>query len=214
MDALIFDVDGTLWDSRVPVGESWNTVIERRTGKRLDLSPARLSTLFGKTMREITDALLPHLPPEERDRVAEECYAYENEYLETHPGILYPGVADTLPRLAEQFPLYIVSNCQGGYIDVFLRSTGLVPWVKGHLCHGDTGLPKGDTLRILMERYGLTSPVYVGDTQGDADACAKAGIPMIWANYGFGQVKEPWATVDRFDSLPALADRLAKEETL
>lgn len=214
MDALIFDVDGTLWDSRIPVGESWNTVIERRTGKRLDLSPARLSTLFGKTMREITDALLPRLPPEERDSVAEECYAYENEYLETHPGTLYPGVADTLPRLAERFPLYIVSNCQGGYIDVFLRSTGLLPWVKGHLCHGDTGLPKGDTLRILMDRYGLTSPVYVGDTQGDADACAKAGIPMIWVSYGFGQVKEPWAAVDRFDALPALTDRLAKEEKL
>ena len=54
--------------------------------------------------------------------------------------------------------------------------------------------------------------VYVGDTQGDADACAKAGIPMIWVSYGFGQVKEPWAAVDRFDALPALTDRLAKEE--
>lgn len=213
MDALIFDVDGTLWDSRIPVGEAWNTVIQRETGSRLDLSPARLSTLFGKTMREITDALLPHLPPDRRDAVAADCYAYENSYLETHPGTLYPGVAEALPLLAQSWPLYIVSNCQGGYIEVFLRSTGLSPWVKGHLCHGDTGLPKGDTLRILMEREGLTAPVYVGDTQGDADACAKAGIPMIWASYGFGQVKDPWATADRFDVLPALAGRLAKEET-
>ena len=212
MDALIFDVDGTLWDSRVPVGEAWNTVIQRETGSRLDLSPARLSTLFGKTMREITDALLPHLPPDRRDAVAADCYSYENEYLETHPGTLYPGVAETLPLLARTLPLYIVSNCQGGYIEVFLHSTGLARLIRGHLCHGDTGLPKGDTIRILMEREGLTSPVYVGDTQGDADACAKAGIPMIWASYGFGQVKTPWVTADRFDALPALMDRLSKEE--
>lgn len=205
MDALIFDVDGTLWDSRAPVGESWNAVIERETGSRLDLSPSRLSTLFGKTMREITDALLPHLPPDRRDAVAADCYAYENEYLETHPGVLYPGVADTLALLSRTWPLYIVSNCQSGYIEVFLRSAGLSPYIRGHLCHGDTGRSKGDTLRILMEREGLKAPVYVGDTQGDADACGQAGIPMIWASYGFGTVSAPWRTISSFDALLALA---------
>lgn len=201
MDALIFDVDGTLWDSRVPVGEAWNTVIERETGRRVDLSPERLSALFGKTMREITDAVLPHLTLEARDALAFRCFDYENTYLAGHPGTLYPGVAETMPLLARRWPLYIVSNCQSGYIDVMLRTTGLAPCVRSHLCHGDTGKSKGETLRILMEREGLSSPVYVGDTQGDADACAQAGIPMVWASYGFGQVERPWRTISAFEQL-------------
>lgn len=205
MDALIFDVDGTLWDSRVPVGEAWNAVIEQETGKPVELSPARLSTLFGKTIREITDAVLSHLPPDRRDEVAAACFEYENRYLAQHPGTLYPGVAETLAILAQRWPLYLVSNCQSGYIDVFLRSTGLTPCVRGHLCHGDTGRSKGDTIRILMEREGLSSPVYVGDTQGDADACAQAGIPMIWVSYGFGRVKNPWRMISAFDQLTELA---------
>lgn len=205
MDALIFDVDGTLWDSRVPVGEAWNAVIEQETGKPVELSPARLSTLFGKTIREITDAVLSHLPPDRRDEVAAACFEYENRYLAQHPGTLYPGVAETLAILAQRWPLYLVSNCQSGYIDVFLRSTGLTPCVRGHLCHGDTRRSKGDTIRILMEREGLSSPVYVGDTQGDADACAQAGIPMIWVSYGFGRVKNPWRMISAFDQLTELA---------
>jgi len=32
--------------------------------------------------------------------------------------------------------------------------------------------------------------VYVGDTLGDAEAAKKAGLPFIWARYGFGDVKE------------------------
>lgn len=201
MDALIFDVDGTLWDSRVPVGEAWNIIIERETGGRADLSPARLSTLFGKTMRDITDAVLPGLPPEERDALAYQCFEYENVYLAGHPGVLYPGVAETMKKLAEHWPLYIVSNCQAGYIDVMLRTTGTAPYVKGHLCHGQTGRSKGETLRILMEREGLADPVYVGDTQGDADACAQAGILMVWADYGFGRVERPWRTISHFEEL-------------
>ncbi|MCI8538683.1 MAG: HAD family hydrolase [Oscillospiraceae bacterium] len=208
MDALIFDVDGTLWDSRIPVGEAWNAVIEQETGAPVDLSPARLSSLFGKTVREITDEVLPHLTRERRDAVALACFDYENKYLEEHPGTLYPGVAETLAILAQRWPLYVVSNCQSGYIDVFLRSTGLTPCIRGHLCHGDTGRSKGETLRMLMKREGLSSPVYVGDTQGDAHACAQAGIPMVWASYGFGKVKGPWRMISAFDQLTELLHEL------
>ena len=42
-----------------------------------------------------------------------------------------------------------------------------------------------------MEQYGLKKVFYVGDTQGDADACKKADIPFILADYGFGNVPDP-----------------------
>src|SRR5699024_2819050 len=98
-------------------------------------------------------------------------------------------------------PLYIVSNCQCGYIEVMLKTSGLAPYIKDHLCFGETLRPKGETIRMLMEKNGLKSPVYVGDTQGDADACKTGGIPFIFAEYGFGDVPDAATRIQRFSDL-------------
>ena len=43
----------------------------------------------------------------------------------------------------------------------------------------------------IAETYNLKNPVYVGDTMGDYNACQKAGVPFIFADYGFGSVDSP-----------------------
>ena len=58
-----------------------------------------------------------------------------------------------------------------------------------------------ELIGILMEKNGLKSPVYVGDTQGDADACKAAGIPFIFAEYGFGDVPDAATRIQRFSDL-------------
>ncbi len=55
---------------------------------------------------------------------------------------------------------------------------------------------KADNIRLIMERNHLEQVVYVGDTQMDADACKAAGVPIVFASYGFGTVKEPDYVVD------------------
>ena len=112
MDAIIFDVDGTLWDSRVPVAHAWNHSIERLTGKPSSFTPEYLGQFFGKTMDVIVQVLLPDCPPEERLRLGEQIFREENDWLEQEPGTLYPGVEETLAELGRRWPLYIVSNCQ------------------------------------------------------------------------------------------------------
>lgn len=204
MKALIFDVDGTLWDSRRPVAIAWDRVIEQETGKALGLNAENMSSLFGKQMDEICRLVFPDLPDEKRFAIGNKCFEYENAYLADDPGDLFPGVADTLEKLAASYPLYIVSNCQCGYIEVFLESTGLGHFFKGHLCFGDTRLSKGQTIRRLMAEHGLTDVVYIGDTQGDANACLEARVPFVFAAYGFGEVENPWKTIDSFSELPAL----------
>lgn len=201
MDAIIFDVDGTLWDSRIPVAHSWNHSIEVYTGKPSQFTPEYLGQFFGKTMDVIIKVLLPDCAPEERLRLGERIFAEENDWLATEPGTVYPGVEATLERLAQRYPLYIVSNCQNGYIEVMLETTGFGRYFSGHLCYGDTQEGKGKNLVTLCKRYGLRDAVYVGDTQGDADACAEAGIPMIYAAYGLGNVDNPWKTIHSFSEL-------------
>ena len=204
MDSIIFDVDGTLWDSTKSVAESWNKAIREHSPLNLTLEPVSLSKVFGKTMTEIADALFPDLSVKERMELLDVCFDEENRYLEDHPGILYPDVVRTIKELSLSCPLYIVSNCQCGYIEVMLRTTGLGPYIRDHLCFGETQVPKGETIRMLIERNNLQSPVYVGDTQGDADSCKTAGIPFIFAEYGFGDVPDARTRIHTFSDLTKL----------
>lgn len=208
MDSIIFDVDGTLWDSTDSVARSWNLAIQENSSLDLTITENALQQVFGKTMTEIADTLFSRLPEKERIKLLEVCFQYENRYLETHPGKLYDGVTDTLAVLSGQYPLFIVSNCQKGYIEVLLRTCSLEPFIKDHLCFGETQTSKGQTILSLMKRNGLKNPVYVGDTRGDADACAEAGIPFIFAGYGFGDVPDAKMRISKFTDLKDLVCQL------
>ena len=191
MDSIIFDVDGTLWDSTNVVAAVYNQIIRTETDFDRVVTPDDLKQLFGKPMNEIFANLLPDLPVERQGEISEKCFAGEHIELEKTPGTLYDGIEEMLKALSEKYPLYIVSNCQKGYIPLFLRKTGFGKYFKGALCFGETGTSKGQTVLRLMQEHHLTSPVYVGDTQGDADACKEAWIPFIFAQYGFGNVEHP-----------------------
>ena len=130
----------------------------------------------------------------------------ENRYLfENECKIGYPGVPETVRELAKKYRLFIVSNSQCGYPELCMEKLGLTSYIEGHLCFGDTGKTKGETIRILMEKYGITSAAYIGDTQGDYEATVDAGIDFIWAAYGFG-APESW--VAKADSPQALLEIL------
>lgn len=201
MDGIIFDVDGTLWDSTDSVAESWDLAIRENSTLDLTIDGEILQGLFGKTMTEIADALFPSLSEKERMDFIAVCFDYENRYLETHPGRMYDGVVDTVKKLSEKYPLFIVSNCQCGYIEAMLNASGLRSYIKDHLCFGETQTPKSQTILKLMERNGLRDVVYVGDTQGDADACRDAGVPFVFAEYGFGDVPDAKVRIKAFPEL-------------
>ncbi len=205
LDGIIFDVDGTLWDSTEQIAQVWTRAVRENTELDVKVSPETLRGLFGKTMTEISRSLFPSLSKKEQERIMEACYAYENDYLETHPGVIYEGVAETFEALSEKTSLYIVSNCQCGYIEVFLRAAGLEHCVKDHLCFGETSVSKGRTIRQLMERNHLENAVYVGDTLGDADACREAEIPFIFAEYGFGDVPDAGLRIQKISDLCDMA---------
>ena len=201
MDGIIFDIDGTLWDSSKPVLESWNMAIGELVGPEKQISPEYLAGLFGLPMDKIAAALFPDYPQEEQLRLGEICFDYENRYLETHPGTVYPGVMEAIPALAKKYKLYIVSNCQCGYIEVLLKTSGLAPYFEDFLCYGDTKTPKGQTIRTLMKKNNLENVVYIGDTEGDANACKEADVPFLFVTYGFGNVPDAKIKIDSLTEL-------------
>lgn len=199
---VIFDLDGTLWDSGDSVGESWNIVIQR-AGYDLTVTADDLRRNMGKTMNEIADDLFGFLPEEERYALARRCEVFENAYITEHGGRLFEGVRETLEELyGAGIKMSIVSNCQEGYIPAFLTSMDMHRYFVDYEEWGRSGLLKADNIRLVMERNGVDEAVYVGDIQKDADASAKAGVPCIWAAYGFGHIDKPAGVLNEFSDLP------------
>ena len=186
-ESLIFDIDGTLWDSRALVAEGYNIQLKAEGLDHLCVDAERLKSLFGKVMTEIADVLFESIPEGERYALMERCMATENEYLHQNEcRIGYAGIKETMEELAKKYRLFIVSNSQCGYPELCIEKLGLTPYVQGHMCFGDTGTSKGKTIRALMERHNIENCAYIGDTQGDYEATVEAGVPFIWATYGFG----------------------------
>ncbi len=201
-DGLILDVDGTLWDSTPIVARAWERAIHESGLPDYVVTTDMLKGLFGKTMTAITEQMFPELPPEKRDKIMELCCEYEHDGLETDAcDICYPGVISGIREFSKKVPVFIVSNCQCGYIELFLRKTGLGQYVADIECFGNTRKSKGENIALVVKRNHLKSPVYVGDTQGDCDAAAEAGVPFILASYGFGTADGSAAEISEFSEL-------------
>lgn len=201
--AIIFDLDGTLWDSASQIRDVWNAVIEKETGVPSRLTREDICGIMGKTMADIAAAIFPTHSLPEQTALMDLCCRAENEYLRTKGAILYPGLENTLKALSAEYRLFIVSNCQEGYIQAFLEAHGLEQYFSDFEMYGRTGLQKWDNIRLLMARNGITKAVYVGDTAGDETAARKAGIPFIHAAYGFGAASAPDSVIRAFSALPA-----------
>lgn len=201
-ESLIFDIDGTLWDSRALVAEGYNIQLKKEGLSRYCITAETLKPLFGRVMTEIADVLFADFPEKERYALMARCMETENRHLHENPcHIGYPGVRETMEELAKTHRLFIVSNSQQGYPELCISKLGLTGCITGHLCFGDTGTSKGKTIRTLMEKYNITSCAYIGDTQGDYEATVEAGVPFLWASYGFGTPAGYAGKIDSFEDL-------------
>ncbi|MCF0259235.1 MAG: HAD family hydrolase [Erysipelotrichaceae bacterium] len=188
VDSIIFDVDGTIWNTTPVVANAWNRAIDKLFPELNHVTAEMLKGQFGKTMDVIANNLFPTLSFENQNKLMDLCCDEEREELENNTkDLTYPDLQSTLKILSEKNPLYIVSNCQAGYIEIVVEKTGIKPFIKDFECYGNTGKNKDENISLLIERNGLKNPVYVGDTQGDYLACQKANVPFIWAAYGFGK---------------------------
>ena len=201
-ESLIFDIDGTLWDSRALVAEGYNIQLRKEGLDHLCTDAETLKSLFGKVMTEIGDALFSSIPVPERYELMDRCMKTENEYLYSNPcRIGYPKVKETLAELKKQYRLFIVSNSQCGYPELCIEKLGLSDYIEGHMCFGDTGTCKGVSIKTMMLKHRITSACYIGDTLGDQESADLAGIPFVFCAYGFGNPEHYWVKIDKFEDL-------------
>lgn len=207
-DSIIFDLDGTLWDSTDEVAISFRETLKAKYPQVTDeVTSERLKSLFGLPLDEIAVKLYQSVPTDDAIRIMKECCDDECAYLVQHGAKLYAHLEETLIELAKKYKLYIVSNCQAGYIECFFGANpSLEQYFIDHECPGRSGKLKAENIRLVVERNQLSNPIYVGDTLGDATAAKKAGVPFLYARYGFGSVDEYNYVVDTFADIPKVLE--------
>ena len=204
IDSVGFDLDGTLWDALAPVMWSWQAAVRDLPDIVRVPTEAEIRGVMGLPPLGIAKTLFPYLSDVRAMEVFARMTEVEIDHVARVGGRLYDGLEETLRYLSGKYKLYIVSNCQKGYIEAFLRYHGLESYFADHENAENTGLTKGENIRLVMARQGLHRTVYVGDTAGDQQAAAAAGVPFIFAAYGFGRAEAPEVAIDCIGGLRGL----------
>lgn len=201
IDSIIFDLDGTLWNSVEGICSAWKTVLAKYPDIKKVITYKEIEGYMGLPINEIGRRLFPDLPEDFQMRLMKECCETEHIYLSRHGGKLFPRLEETLKKLCEQYKLFIVSNCQDGYIQCFLKVHKLGRYFTDFESWEATGLSKGENNKLIIKRNDLKSSIYVGDTSGDAKSALDAEIPFVYARYGFGSVEKYDYVIDSFEEI-------------
>lgn len=196
-EALIFDLDGTLWDSIDACVAAWNDVLSSRPDLA-KITREQLLGSMGKNHEQICAEYFPSLPMPERSALIKKCYAREVSFFRENPPQLFANVAEGLMRLRADYRLALVSNCQREYLDFVLTHYDLKKLFSSAICYEDTKRTKGENIKQAMRELNITTAYYIGDTLSDQQAALAAECSFAYAAYGFGEVEWFDASFDSF----------------
>lgn len=201
IDSIIFDLDGTLWDATDGASAIWTQEARKYPEVTIDITADMLKAVYGLPLKDIALKLLTTVNEDVALSIMEESVVKQCPYLAKVGGILYDNLESTLIELKKKYRLFIVSNCEDGYIQCFFKAHGLEKYFEDFEYPGRSKKLKADNIKDIISRNNLENPIYVGDTTGDKKASLEANIPFVYARYGFGSVDEYQLAIDSFDEL-------------
>ncbi|PYM93430.1 MAG: HAD family hydrolase [Candidatus Rokuibacteriota bacterium] len=207
-DAIVFDLDGTLWDTCETCAIGWNRVLDRHAIRFRPITADDVRGVAGKPHEQCIRETFGGVPEPQILTLIAETQLEDNRLVAEQGGVLYPHVEAGVRRLSARYPLFIVSNCQAGYIETFLAWSKLGPSFRDFECWGNTGRTKAENLGLLIARNGLRRALLVGDTAGDQAAARECGVPFVFVDYGFGVCRDADRSFSSFADLTSwlLAD--------
>ena len=206
-NGIIFDLDGTLWDARASLLESYNLTMKKHNlHYRFDFDT--VTSYMGLTPLETVKLAFKDVSTDIGMGYFSYLVKEEIEFLKIKPGIIYPSELEVLSSLSKKYDLFIVSNCEKGYIETYLEGCNTKDYFKDHLCIGDTKKEKWENILIVKGKYNIENVIYVGDTKKDYIESSKAKVKFIHASYGFGVIEEKVNRINNLLELDSEIDKL------
>jgi phosphoglycolate phosphatase len=213
LSSLIFDLDGTLTDSKPGILGCLREVLDAR--KMYDSGP--LDRFIGPPVEQWAEELLPHGTDEDRTALARDYRACYDRAGWSNNSV-FTGVEEMLAQLqAEGFPLYVCTSKQEHFAVRILETFGLARFFTA--IYGDKAAyashSKIDLLARILSERGLAreSAWMVGDRSFDIDAAHANNIRCLAVGWGYGTAEE-WAQADAVAKTPAdVIEIVASEES-
>lgn len=198
-DSIIFDMDGTLWDGVGSYAESWNRGLKKCNIDKI-VGKGELSSMVGWERRKVLERLLPEYDIDTQEAIHDTVSSFLPESITDVGGHLYDGVKEGLAQLSTKYKLFIVSNCPEGLIQLFMNWADISSYITDEIAHGINSMPKHHNIKLLVDKYNLQNPIYVGDTAGDGEQSELAKVPFVFVSYGFGSTDKYALKFDEFNA--------------
>ena len=219
VDAVAFDLDGTLLDTVHDLAASVNMLL---AGQGLaPLSTAVVRDLIGKGIAELIGDSLMHArgtPPRDGE-VAALLPLYQQGYASIlgRQTQLFPGVRSGLDRMrAAGFRLAVITNKTTRFVLPHLVHAGIAEYFEVVVGGDDAAAKKPDAAPLLLAaaRMGVrpSRMLMVGDSANDVGAARAAGSPVVVLPYGYseGMPVQSLAADGIVNSLDAVADCVSR----
>ncbi|MBR2744537.1 MAG: HAD family hydrolase [Clostridia bacterium] len=206
-NAILFDLDGTLWEVTNETYKSVNEVAKRNGQKEISINTIR--SVFGLNRVEAAKVYFPFMELEKSLVLMEEISKENIRNIKEHGGKIYQNLEEVLKQLITKYQLFIVSNTgHKEYIEVFLDTSGLAKYFVDYIAASELNISKADGISKIMSDYNIEKAVYVGDTKKDMEAAQMANIPFIQARYGFGNNLETEHYINLIEELPRVVESM------
>ena len=204
---VVFDLDGTLVDSAPGIAAALQSV--GKADRDIDVVAVRRLVSLG------AEALVQHGLNISEDEVGAALAAFREVYAQAPcvAGDIFPGAATALHWLKGQgIGVAVCTNKPQRLAELVLEKVGLIGTVDV-VVGGAAGLPPKPAAapihRALEGFRTRTRALYIGDTETDALACSNAGVPFVFASFGYGElgrVVERIGILTKFSELPNVVE--------
>lgn len=201
IEMIMFDLDGTLWDTEEVSFEVMNEVIKRHDNLK-EITKEQVARTMGCSFSETAEIYMPYIEKEEREKYLQEMLDEVANRLNSVGGNVYDGLEDVLIKLNKKYKLSIVSNCAAGYIESFFESSGLGKYFVDFAAAAKMKVTKAEAIKAVLERNNIKNAIYVGDTIKDFEASKIAELKFVQAKYGFGEDLKTDHSIENISELP------------
>lgn len=186
-DNLIFDLDGTLFDSAPEILVCLKKALQLNN---IDINDNLNKSIIGPPLKEALKNLVQKKDNVKIDKIIENFIElYDSDYC--YKTKLYSGVKETLKILEKKKNLILITNKRIVPTEKMLKNSKIIELFDNYFSVDINDQSKKDKSTLISKtikdyKINPNNTVYIGDTMGDFIASKKNNIKFIYAGWGYG----------------------------